>query len=129
MTLGDASDLLDHPLILSSRVLDTPVYNQERHRIGHLADLSIDKASGQIVFAIMSFGGFLGIGERFHPIPWPLLHYDVGLGGFIVQLDHSVLEKAPHYDRRELRSLGGADQNAGAAIHTYYRPYGGRPVA
>jgi len=129
MTLADASDTLDHPMILSSRVLDTPVYSSTRHRIGHLADLSVDKATGQVVFAIMSFGGFLGIGERFHPIPWPLLHYDTNLGGFIVQLDQVVLEKAPHYDRRELRALGGADHHAGAAIHTYYRPYGGRPLA
>ncbi|MGN6817354.1 MAG: PRC-barrel domain-containing protein [Sphingomonas sp.] len=129
MTIADQQDALDHPLILSSRVLDTPVYNLKRQRIGHLDDLSVDKATGQVVFAIMSFGGFLGIGERFHPIPWPLLHYDPGLGGFIVQLESSVLQRAPHYDRKELRALGGADQHHGAIVHTYYRPYGGRPVA
>ena len=128
MTIADQQDALDHPLILSSRVLDTPVYNSKRQRIGHLDDLSVDKLSGQVVFAIMSFGGFLGIGERFHPIPWPLLHYHPGLGGFVVPLDSSVLEGAPHYDRKELRALGGADQHHGAAVHSYYRPYGGRPL-
>jgi hypothetical protein len=128
MTIADLHDHLDHPLILSSRVLDTPVYNNKRQRVGHLADLSVDKTSGQVVFAIMSFGGFLGIGERFHPIPWELLHYDQGLGGFVVQLDSAVLEAAPHYDRKELRALGGANQPQGAVVHTYYRPYGGRPV-
>jgi hypothetical protein len=128
MTVADQQDTLDHPLILSSRVLDTPVYNSKRQRIGHMADLSVDKVSGQIVFAIMSFGGFLGIGERFHPIPWSLLHYDPGLGGFIVPLDSATLHDAPHYDRKELRTLGGADLHHSAAVHTYYRPFGGRPL-
>jgi hypothetical protein len=128
MTIADLHDTVDHPLILSSRVLDTPVYNGKRQRIGHLADLSVDKTTGQVVFAIMSFGGFLGIGERFHPIPWALLHYDSGLGGFIVPLDDSALEGAPHYDRKELRALGGAGLEQGAAVHSYYRPYGGRPL-
>ena len=59
-----------HRLILGSRVNGTPVFNKEGERIGHVDDLSIERGTGRVVYAIMSFGGFLGIGEKFHPLPW-----------------------------------------------------------
>src|SRR5204863_7610118 len=57
----------------------------------------IDKFSGQVAYAVMSFGGFLGIGESYHPLPWNALNYDVALGGYRVALDRSQLEAAPRY--------------------------------
>ncbi len=47
----------------------------------------LDKVSGQAAYAVMSFGGFLGVGERYHPLPWKRLRYDVTLGGYVVDLD------------------------------------------
>ena len=64
---------MHHPLVLSSRVVGTPVYDRGGTRLGHVDDLSIEKESGRVIYAIMSFGGFLGIGEKFHPVPWALL--------------------------------------------------------
>src|SRR5688572_26178516 len=95
----------EHKLILASRVEHTPVFNLDGERIGHIADLSIDRQGGTVVWAIMSFGGFLGIGKRFHPLPWNVLEYDPGKGGFVVPLDKTALEGAPHYDLEELRKL------------------------
>ena len=97
----------DHALILSSRVNGTPVFDRAGNRLGHVDDLSIDKVSGRVLYAIMSFGGFLGIGERFHPVPWGLLDYAPGHGGFVVPLDRNILKDAPNYDAVELRNLGG----------------------
>jgi sporulation protein YlmC with PRC-barrel domain len=121
-------DRLDHSLILSSRVINTPVFNREGARIGHVDDLSIEKVGGRVVYAILSFGGFLGIGEKFHPVPWTLIDYDVERAGFVVPLDQSVLKTAPSYDLAELRALGGPDYRAyGATIFGYYAPYGAAP--
>jgi len=115
----------EHELILASRVNGTPVYNQAEERLGHIDDLSIEKISGKVKYAIMSFGGFLGIGDRFHPIPWSLLDYNIEKGGYVVPLDRAALKGAPHYDRTELRDLGGADhRNHGELIFGYYSPYG-----
>jgi len=61
-------------------------------------DIMIDKVSGQAIYALMSFGGFLGIGENYHPLAWSTLRYDEGKGGYVVNLDKQMLEDAPTYD-------------------------------
>ena len=119
---------LHHPLILSSRVIGTPVFDRTGTRLGHVADLSLEKKSGKAVYAIMSFGGFLGIGEKFHPVPWILLDYDLELDGYTVPLDQAALKDAPNYDIREIRDLGGPDYRIhGDTIYGYYSPYGAVP--
>ena len=55
----------------------------------------LDKLSGQVAYAVMSFGGFLGIGARFHPLPWGALKYDTAKEGYVVDLDKKTLEEAP----------------------------------
>jgi sporulation protein YlmC with PRC-barrel domain len=123
-----AQDTSGHPLILSSRVIGTPVYNREGEQLGHVDDLSLEKVSGRAKYAIISFGGFLGLGGRFHPVPWSLLDYDVAQDGFVVPLDKSALEDAPHYDAAGIRELGGPGHRAyGDTIFGYYGPYGGGP--
>lgn len=115
----------DHKLILASRVEHTPVFNRAGERIGHIDDLSIDRSGGNVIYAIMSFGGFLGIGKQFHPLPWSVLEYDPQRGGFVVPLDQAVLESAPSYEAAELVELGGARQDAYASyIMEYYGRYG-----
>lgn len=117
-----------HRLILGSRVEGTPVFNRAGDTIGHIDDLSIERVSGKVVYAIMSFGGFLGIGEKFHPIPWSLLDYDVERGGYVVPLDKAELDGAPHYERDELVALGGpSHESYGQRIYGYYGAYGPLP--
>ena len=128
-TTGERTpDVSGHPLILSSRVIGTPVYDPGGERLGHVDELSIEKVSGRTIYAIMSFGGFLGIGEKFHPVPWSLLDYDVDQDGFVVPLDRSALEGAPHYDADEIRELGGSEhRTCGDSIYGYYGTYGAVP--
>lgn len=117
-----------HTLILGSRVEGTPVYGKDGETIGHIDDLSIERVSGKVTYAIMSFGGFLGIGEKFHPIPWALLDYDVERGGYVVPLAKADLEGAPHYERDELVALGGPSYKSyGERIFSYYGTYGPLP--
>lgn len=119
----------DHQLILASRVEHTPVYTEAGERIGHIDDLSIGRQDGQVVYAIMSFGGFLGIGAHFHPIPWSMLEYDPERGGYVVPLDKSVLANAPQYEAAELMELGGPRQDVYRKhILEYYGQYAAPPI-
>ncbi len=87
--------------IRASRVSGTEVYNPDGEHIGQIDDVVLDKRSGKADYAIMSFGGFLGIGERYHPLPWQSLTYDPGKGGYVVSVDRDRLESAPTYARDE----------------------------
>src|SRR5689334_15426630 len=119
---GLAKDETDR-LISSDKVEGTPVYNPKGERLGKVHHLMIDKYSGQVAYAVMSFGGFLGIGERYHPLPWRMLTYDTGLGGYVVDVSREQLERAPSYARDETpwsRPDYGRDVYA-----AYGLPYGG----
>ena len=84
-------------LISSQKVDGTAVYNHEGENLGTVDHLMIDKFSGQVAYAVMSFGGFLGIGSSYHPLPWNALNYDVNLGGYRVDVNRARLEAAPRY--------------------------------
>jgi hypothetical protein len=84
-------------LIASDKVQGTTVYNTAGESLGMIHDIMLDKPSGRVAYAIMSFGGFLGIGNQYHPLPWSALKYDTSLGGYVVALDDRQLEGAPAY--------------------------------
>ena len=63
-------------LISADKVEGTAVYNREGDKLGSIQTVMIDKVSGKVAYAVMSFGGFLGIGDRYHPLPWDVLTYD-----------------------------------------------------
>ena len=86
-------------LISSEMVAGTTVYNTGDEEIGSIHDIMLDKKSGNVAYAVMSFGGFLGMGEKYHPLPWSLLKYDTYKGGYVVNLDKQQLQNAPSYDR------------------------------
>jgi len=92
-----------HELISSRRVEGTAVYNQDEERLGTVHSVMIDKRSGRVAYALLSFGGFLGIAGRVHPIPWEMLTYDIDLDGYKVDLDRDQLENAPtlHLDESD----------------------------
>jgi PRC-barrel domain len=84
-------------LIASNKVEGTAVYNQEGEHLGSVYNFMVDKVSGQVAYAVMSFGGFLGLGDSYHPLPWKALRYDTRLGGYVVDLDRDRLADAPSY--------------------------------
>ena len=87
----------NHPCISSSKVAGTAVYNANGDKLGSIDDLIVDKLSGQVHYAVLEFGGFLGVGADRYPIPWSTLKYDTGLEGYVVPLRKEQLEKAPRY--------------------------------
>jgi sporulation protein YlmC with PRC-barrel domain len=84
-------------VISSERVEGTNVYNVAGDKLGTIADLMIDKVSGQVRYAVMEFGGFFGLGTDRYPVPWSMLKYDTSRDGYVVPLDKSRLEGAPRY--------------------------------
>ena len=84
-------------VISSDRVEGTDVYNAAGDKLGSIDDLVIDKVSGHVRYAVMEFGGFLGIGTDRYPIPWTLLKYDTTKDGYVVPLDRDRLSSAPKY--------------------------------
>jgi sporulation protein YlmC with PRC-barrel domain len=78
-TLDNPSDTSGR-LIAASKVNGTSVYNRAGEKLGSVYDVMLEKVSGRAEYAILSFGGFLGIGEKYHPLPWNVLTYDVGQG-------------------------------------------------
>ena len=84
-----------HELISSRRVEGTEVYNRQEERLGTIHSVMIEKRSGKVAYAVMSFGGFLGMAERVHPIPWEMLTYDVDLDAYVVDLSSDQLRNAP----------------------------------
>ncbi len=102
---SDTTDVAGRPLeadetdrlISSEKVDGTAVYNGAGDRLGTVHHLMIDKFTGQVEYAVMSFGGFLGIGESYNPLPWRVLDYDTRMGGYVVDIDRSRLERAPRY--------------------------------
>jgi hypothetical protein len=100
------------------------VYNPAGDRLGTVHNLMVGKRSGKVAYAVMSFGGFLGIGESYHPLPWEVLTYDTQKGGYVVNLSREQLEGAPRYSASEAPDW--TDAAYGRRINDYYGvPFGG----
>jgi sporulation protein YlmC with PRC-barrel domain len=85
-------------LISSDSVQGTTVYSPNGDDIGSIDHVMIDKQSGQVAYAVMSFGGFLGLGESHYPVPWNALKYDTTLGGYRTDITEDQLRGAPEYN-------------------------------
>ena len=111
-SLGTSSDIIS-----SERVEGTTVYNAAGDKLGSVDDLMIDKISGQIRYAVLEFGGFLGIGTDRYPLPWNMLKYDTNKEGYVVPLDKKKLEQAPHYAESDVPDY---TPDYGKRVHKYY---------
>ena len=110
------------PLIESDRVEGTTVYDPHGNSIGSIKRLMIEKLSGKVAYAVLSFGGFLGIGEEEHTIPWSKLSYDTNLGGYRTDITEEQLRGAPAFSRD--RNYDWLDRQREQDLHDYYRaPY------
>jgi len=105
-------------LIGSDKVEGTPVYRLNGDNIGQIERVMIDKISGKVAYAVMSFGGFLGIGEDYYPLPWSVLTYNPTLGGYEVEITDQQLKGAPKYSRHE--SWDWSDRQRTQKLTDYY---------
>ena len=107
-------------LIASDKVEGTAVYGPDGQKIGTIENLMLDKRSGHVAYAVLSFGGFLGMGTDHYPLPWAMLKYDEDLGGYIVNITKGQLESAPKYADDD--DWNWASQEYIGQVDTHYRP-------
>lgn len=112
---------VDFAALISAReVQGTKVFSETGQELGHISDVMIDPGSARLVYGVLQFGGFLGIGSDQHPIPFGRLRYDAGLGGYVTDLTKEQLEGAPrHADdwRRDRDWQQRANEHYGVPPH------------
>lgn len=106
--------------ILASKVKGTAVYNTAGDKIGHVEDVVLDKQSDHIMFAALGFGGVMGIGEKYYPVPWSVLDYSTDKGGYVVPMSKATLEKAPAYNLDDLTKGDGQFSDIRQQSYSYY---------
>ncbi|GAB2717309.1 MULTISPECIES: PRC-barrel domain-containing protein [Comamonas] len=104
-------------VISSDKVQGTKVYNPNGDKLGSVESLLLDKLTGKVRYAVMEFGGFLGMGTDVYPLPWETLKYDTGLGGYVVSLTKEQLEGAPRYARETTQDY---NDEYGRKVNEYY---------
>lgn len=105
-------------LIGSDKVQGTNVYGADDKKIGSIDRVMIEKRSGKVSYAVLSFGGFLGMGDDHYPLPWATLTYDTNLGGYRTNITEAQLQGAPKY--RDSENWDWEDRNRGRAVYDYY---------
>ena len=110
-------------LIGSDKVEGTAVYGANDSKIGSIERVMIDKMSGKVSYAVLSFGGFLGIGDEHYPLPWQSLKYDTNLGGYRTGITETQLKGAPKYSNDN--DWNWEDRKRAQQVYDYYRvpPY------
>ena len=105
-------------LIGSDKVEGTAVYGADDQKIGSIERVMIDKVSGKVAYAVLGFGGILGIGDDHYPMPWQSLKYDTGLGGYRTNLNADRLKGAPKYQNDN--AWNWEDPARARAVNDYY---------
>lgn len=103
-------------LIGSDKVEGTPVYGPDGETVGAIERVMIEKVSGRVSYAVLRFGGFLGIGDDYYPLPWPSLKYNVELGGYQTMITKDQIEGAPKYAQESDWNWGRGSR----AVDDYY---------
>jgi sporulation protein YlmC with PRC-barrel domain len=109
--------------IRAGKAIGTNVYDRSGNKIGEVKDIVLEKTSNNILFAVVSFGGVLGMGEKYHPIPWSELDYDPNQGGYTVSFTTDQLKSAPVDSLEALTTGDGMAYRDRAYTHYGTRPY------
>lgn len=117
--MTDITKITDATLIAADKVKGADVYNLEGEKLGKIEDTMIDKVSGRAIYAVLSFGGFLGIGDDYYPLPWSTLRYDTSRGGYVVNLDKERMKGAPSYKSNDADFKWTPDY--GRSVDTFYK--------
>jgi sporulation protein YlmC with PRC-barrel domain len=104
-------------LIASNKVEGTPVYSRDGERLGTIYNFMVDKLSGKVEYAVMRYGGFLGMGQRYYPLPWRVLTYHTDTGGYVIGLSARDFADAPSFGREDEPQF---DRNYGRKVHSWW---------
>jgi sporulation protein YlmC with PRC-barrel domain len=113
-----------HPQVLSaSTMMGDDVINTEGENLGSIKELMIDLEEGRIAYAVLSFGGFLGLGDKLFAIPWGAFALDTEREAFILNVDRDVLEDAPGFDEDNWPQTKDRDYVTEVYDYYDYEPY------
>jgi sporulation protein YlmC with PRC-barrel domain len=110
-------------LISAEKVDGTAVYGRDGNRIGSVKTVMLEKRGGKVANAVLSAGGFLGIGEKYHSIPWSKLEYDTSLGGYRLDVTEDQLRSGPTFGENEWSTIGSREYNQRVYSHYGANPY------
>ena len=105
-----------HHLVTASRVVGARVFGADGRQLGKIVELLIDKVSGKAAYALLRYDGFLGVGERYYPLPWSLLDYDPQKEGFATTLTRDQVDAGHHVDDQEVENEIAWRES----VHAYY---------
>jgi sporulation protein YlmC with PRC-barrel domain len=105
-------------VLSASTLAGDRVRNSAGEDLGKVEQIMIDIPSGRVAYVVLSFGGFLGIGDKFFAIPWNALRIDEGEHQFVLDVDRKTLDDAPGFDKNAWPDM--ADPSFGTAIHQHY---------
>jgi len=113
-------------LMGANTLVGNDVYNLEGDDIGEIKEIMLDMATGDTCYAVLSFGSFLGMGEKLFAVPWNALTLDTIKKRFILNVEKSRLQDAPGFNKDHWPNM--ADQTWAADLHKYYhtKPYASR---
>ena len=114
---GDIAHDETSNLIASDKVENTPVFNREGEKLGTIKNFMVGKRNGRVEYAVLSFGGLFGMGERYHPLPWNTLDYDTDKGGFVVDIDKEQLKSGPSFEPGQEPTF---DRQFGEKVYGHY---------
>jgi hypothetical protein len=109
--------------LTASTLTGNTVKNRAGEHLGEIEEIMLDLDSGRVAYAVLSFGGFLGLGDKLFAVPWHAMDLDTDDKAFILDVPKARLEKAPGFDKDHWPDF--ADQKWGLSIHQYYKqtPY------
>lgn len=103
----------------ASKIIGEAVVNRQNENLGKIHELVFDAKSGQLAYAVLSFGGFLGMGNKLFALPWGALAFSATENKLILNVDKDKLKAAPGFDA-DAKWPDFADKTWGSSIHSYY---------
>jgi len=120
--MGADTKLMHAGMLSGHRMVGCKVENSKGEHLGKIEDIIIDEEQGRVAYALLSFGGFLGMGNKLFAFPWASLRHDRVEKKVILDVDKESLRNAPGFDRDSWPDM--ADRSWGVRIHDYYKsPY------
>lgn len=120
-SLGMYATSASHPgpaLMGANTLLGNDVYNKDGEDLGDIKEFMIDMASGRVAYAVLSFGGLLGMGDKLFAVPWTALTLDTAKKRFTLNVLKDALKDAPGFDKDHWPSM--SDQAWASGVHKFY---------
>jgi sporulation protein YlmC with PRC-barrel domain len=105
-------------LMGADTLIGTDVYNEQSENLGEIKEIMLNMRSGRVEYAVLSFGGFLGMGEKLFAVPWNALKQDADHKYFVLNVDKARLKSAPGFNKDNWPNM--VDPTWATGIHTYY---------